>query len=363
MEGGCFSSFLHPLNVYDKAALQLAKVSRVVIDDNCNDSQLREQIWRLITKKNLTELIEKVETLARPPEDNYCQELLIKWRSIRIFLPTLLRVIEFESNKAGKAILEALNYLQTLEGKRQTKLENAPIKFIPKNWVTSVTTDDGNIDRKAYTFCVLEQLIKSLSCRDLFVNKSENWSNPAVKLLQGQAWESARSHVCRALNLNVNATPELDNLKQQLDEAYQRTLANLPQNESVKIEVVKGKETLTISNLDKLIEPASLILLREEVQNLLPHIDLPEILLEIQAKTGFMDEFIHVNESFARVKDLTTSIGAVLLKNACNIGITPLERPQIPALTRSRLNWVEQNYMRPETLIRANARLVDAQST
>jgi hypothetical protein len=65
------------------------------------------------------------------------------------------------------------------------------------------------------------------------------------------------------------------------------------------------------------------------VQNLLPHVDLPEILLEIQAKTDFMDEFTHINESFARVKDLTTSIGAVLLKNACNIGITPLERLRI----------------------------------
>ncbi len=36
-------------------------------------------------------------------------------------------------------------------------------------------------------------------------------------------------------------------------------------------------------------------------------------------------------------------------------------RADIPALTRSRLAWVQQNYVRPETLIRANARLVDAQ--
>jgi TnpA family transposase len=36
--------------------------------------------------------------------------------------------------------------------------------------------------------------------------------------------------------------------------------------------------------------------------------------------------------------------------------------PQIPALTRGRLTWVEQNFMRPETLIQANARLVNAQS-
>lgn len=102
--------------------------------------------------------------------------------------------------------------------------------------------------------------------------------------------------------------------------------------------------------------------LKAQLVALLPHVDLPEVLLEIQAKTGFMEEFTHVNESFARVSDLSTSICAVLIASACNIGLTPLVRSHIPALTRSRLTWVEQNYIRPETLVRANARLVDAQA-
>ena len=52
----------------------------------------------------------------------------------------------------------------------------------------------------------------------------------------------------------------------------------------------------------------------------------------------------------------------MLLAEACNIGLEPLVRPDIPALTRGRLAWVQQNYIRAETLIRANARLVDAQA-
>jgi hypothetical protein len=254
-----------------------------------------------------------------------------------MFFPHLLKVVDFASNKAGQSILDAFKFLQLIEGKRNPILTNAPLKFIPKNWKALVIQKDSTIERKAYTFCLLEQLIKGLACRDLFVNQSERWSNPSAKLLQGSAWESARSHVCRALNLAQLATPELDNLKQQLESAYQRTALNLPQNQGVKIETVKGKETLTISNLDKLVESDSYLQLKEQVQTLLPHVDLPEILLEIQAKTGFMDEFTHINESFARVKDLSTSLCAVLLKNACNIGLTPLEIPQIPALTRSRL--------------------------
>nr|WP_083782402.1 Tn3 family transposase [Nostoc punctiforme] len=59
------------------------------------------------------------------------------------------------------------------------------------------------------------------------------------------------------------------------------------------------------------------------------------------------------------LEDLHISICAVLLAEACNIGLEPLIRPELPALTRGRLSWVQQNYIRQETLIRANARLVD----
>jgi hypothetical protein len=127
-------------------------------------------------------------------------------------------------------------------------------------------------------------------------------------LLQGQALESARSHVCRALNLRPTPILELQILKQQLHRAYQRTANNLPNNAAVRIEVAKGRQTLAISNLDKLAEAESYLPLKEQVEALLPPVDLPEVLLEIQTKTGFMDEFTHVNESFARVRDLFPSI-------------------------------------------------------
>jgi hypothetical protein len=78
--------------------------------------------------------------------------------------------------------------------------------------------------------------------------------------------------------------------------------------------------------------------------------------------TGFADEFAHISEGRGRVGDLTMRICAVLIGEACNIGLEPLVHPEIPALTAARLAWVQQNYIRAETLIRANARLVKAQA-
>lgn len=119
---------------------------------------------------------------------------------------------------------------------------------------------------------------------------------------------------------------------------------------------------MTITNFDNQAEPLSLKLLSQQVEALLPSMDLTELLLEINAHTGFADEFTHVSESNARAEDLGVSICAVLLAEACNIGLEPLIKHQVPALTRYRLSWVKQNYQRAETLVKANAKLVDYQS-
>jgi TnpA family transposase len=94
----------------------------------------------------------------------------------------------------------------------------------------------------------------------------------------------------------------------------------------------------------------------------MPRVDLPEILLEIAARTGFTDAFTHISERSSRAAGLTT-LCAVLLSEACNTGMEPLVRGDVAELRRDRLSWVNQNYLRDDTLIAANAKLVAAQNS
>lgn len=160
---------------------------------------------------------------------------------------------------------------------------------------------------------------------------------------------------------------EFEELARRLDEAYRNTEARFPQP-GVRIEKVKNKagqevDTLVLTGLDKIEEPESLHQLRHRVARRQPLIDLPELLLEIQARTGFASEFSHISEARSRLDDLSLSICAVLLAEACNVGLTPMTRKGIPALERDRLLYVQQNYIRPDTISRANARLVDYQTS
>ena len=112
-----------------------------------------------------------------------------------------------------------------------------------------------------------------------------------------------------------------------------------------------------MTGLDKLDEPSSLIALRDQIDTLLPRIDLTDAILEIHGYTGFAEEFTHISQNNARVDNLALSICAVLAAEACNIGIEPLVDPEDPALTYARLAWVQQNYIRAETLTRAKRAL------
>jgi TnpA family transposase len=131
----------------------------------------------------------------------------------------------------------------------------------------------------------------------------------------------------------------------------------------VRLEGESGREELVVSNLDKLDEPPSLIELRAQVAARLPPVDLPEILLEVHEWTGFANEFTHLSEGSARAADLPISVCAALIAEACNIGLEPLIQPNQSALTKDRLSWVLHHYIRADTLIRANAHLVDYQAT
>ena len=133
-------------------------------------------------------------------------------------------------------------------------------------------------------------------------------------------------------------------MTERLDGAYRSTADNLPKNAAVHVD---GAE-LILSALDKLEEPLSLVALKGAVAARLPRVDLPELLLEMHARTGFASGFTHASEGGARAGDVATSICAVLLAEACNTGFEPLIRRDNPALRRSRLSWVRQNYIRAD---------------
>lgn len=356
---------LRALRDLDIAARQLREVCSVIVDDKTPDVDIRKALFSKISKENVVLAIRTVDRLTKPADQTVAfSELFSNYSNIRKFLPKLMITIKFKATPAGQPILEAWEFMKNHEGVSKKRWKQAPTAGMNASWQKEVIEDQqkGQVNPRAYTFWALEQMVEALRRHDVYVPGSERYGDPRAQLLQGAEWEALRPQVLRSLNWSSSAQESLTPLEQELDQAYRQTVDRWNENPAVRLETFAGKERVVLTPLERLEESDALHILRSRVHHLLPHPDLPDLILEVNRWTDFTGAFTHFSESNSRVKDLAVSVCAVLISQACNIGLEPVIQPGIPALERDRLTWIEQNYFRAETLTQANARLVEFHS-
>jgi len=310
----------------------------------------------------VTHAVDVIAELAQQPDERGLEELVGRYSPVRKFMPLLLSLVDFDGIDTARPVLDAVNFLRRHNtGRPSPGWTEAPDDVVTPPWRRFVDAD--GFDHRAYTLCVVERLRDSLRRRDVFVPASRRWGDPRAQLLQGSAWDKTRADVCSVLHHQPKPDIELAALTTELDTAWRRTAENVPANLALTIDEHPRRHRARLHPLDRVVEPASLITLRHRVASSLPLVELPELLLDVAAWTGFCDEFIHLSTGDSRVPDLAVSICAVLVAEACNVSLASVARPDVVALTRERLVYVAHNYLRPETLVPANACLVNYQTT
>lgn len=352
---------LRTIKDLDAAARKLRDICSLLLDENITDENIRRTIFSTYPKEIVKESLEKINHLTEPPDITVpYKELFKNYSTIRRVLPKLFSVLHFQSTPSGQNALQAWNFLAESENKSgRNKYIEAPLKGMSPSWRKLILKGENHrIDRCAYTFWTIEQFIEALKRHDIFTDPSERYCDPRAQLLQGEDWESIKPHILRTLGWSSSAQETLQDLALKLDETYQKAQKKLVKNEEFRIE----NNRIVLPPLDRLEEPKTLKKLRKQVHSLMPHTDLPELILELHQWIPFLDAFTHISEGNSRVKDLSISICAVLISQACNIGLEPVTQAGVPALEYDRLTWVEQNYLRAETITQANNILVSYHS-
>jgi len=351
---------LRTIKDLDIAASQLGRACRLVLDPLIPDAELRMAIFKAVSAREFGIGARPSRRTGASSGGHVLPRASAELATCSAVSPHASEDHTFWIHASRPTAGRSLEQLAEQDGR--PRLGQPRPEIVSRGWRQYVFGQDGGVDRKAYTFCCLDRLRSALRRRDLFVAPSIRYADARIGLLSGSAWEAARSTVCRSLGHSLSAEETITALSRQLDQTYHVAAANLPNNPAARIETVGGQDELVLTGLDKLEEPPSLVRLREAVNARLPRVDLPEILLEIATRTDFASKFTHVSERASRVGDLAISVCAVLIAEACNIGLEPLVRSEVPALRRARLSWVNQNFLRNETLTDANAFLVAAQN-
>ncbi len=175
---------LKSLKDLERAAFKLSEATAVLLNEEITDEEVRKTIFAQFDPSILAEAIATVQQLAKRDSNEYYYELMLaRWRHVRRFLPKLLQTISFGATEAGRPVLKALDFLKSLEGSPSMKLKEIYEQVIPsKTWWRLIREAPSTFNRRAYTFCVLEQLRIRLRRRDVFVAPSRRWKDPRTQL-------------------------------------------------------------------------------------------------------------------------------------------------------------------------------------
>lgn len=132
---------LRTIRDLDAAALMLRDACAVILEDSVADAELRDVIFADTSKQELLAAKELVESLARPSNEQHQKELIARYRSVRRFLPKLLKTVEFCSTPAGRPVSDALDFLLSIEGEHKPDMSEAPLGAVPRGWQRLVAND------------------------------------------------------------------------------------------------------------------------------------------------------------------------------------------------------------------------------
>jgi hypothetical protein len=333
-----------------------------------------EAIEAVVSRADLRAALVLVNENVPPADaadpDDWRKELLGRFTTVSGFLKVLPKVIEFGANAEGAAVLAAMEMIPDVIAYRsRLTTPLIPDRMIDPDvvngpWKRLVfghpAHADGAVNRHAYVFCVLEQFYRHLKRRDIHTEASTKWRNPQAQLLEGEAWDAIRPDVLTTLSLPDNPDALLAEHSRTLDAAYREIGGRLAANTEVRVDDA-GKIHLT--GVKAVEESPSLVDLRTRTTAMVPRVDLPEAVLEVMSwEPELVEAFTAVSGGRSRLEDLPISIVACLSAHSMNVGYRPIAKKGVPALERSRLSHVFQNYFRTETLAPANAPLVARQA-
>lgn len=342
-------------------ALRMREALLPVIDKAIPDTRVRAAILERLGVEELTSTLERVAKYATSSEREVSEVWEKAAQTLSSFFVRLITDLKLEGTLGAKDLLEALRWLKRTSGTAPSTWGKPPRAFIPSSWL-SIVFPNGTLSRSAYQICAAQQLFQHLKRREVYILRSTRYTDPRAQLFEGDAWKQAKADVCRSLGLSEQPKATIEALSNTLNATYRRTVANLPNNTLVRMELEDGMLTPKITPVKALPVTDSMRTLVKGIDSRLPEIDLPELVLEINARNDFVGAMLETSDAEPLAEDVATSIVAVLVAQACNIGLKAVSNEAHPALKRSRLQWVKQRYVTLAAITRANHCLVEDHS-
>jgi len=331
------------------------RIGQALLEAKQNGRDPFAAIEAVLSWNAFAESVTEAQKLAQPEDFDFLHRIGESYATLRRYAPEFLDVLKLRAAPAAKDVLDAIEVLRTMNADNARKVPaDAPTSFISKRWEKLVMTAVG-IDRRYYELCALSELKNALRSGDIWVQGSRQFKDFDDYLMPSKKFAALRQGGELPLAVNAECALYLDErlemLEGRLATVNRMALANdLP-------DAIITESGLKITPLDAAVPDAAQALIDQAAQ-LLPHVKITELLLEVDRWTGFTRHFSHLkNGEVAADKNLLLT---AILADAINLGLTKMAEA-CPGTTYAKLSWLQAWHIRDETYSVALAELVNAQ--
>jgi hypothetical protein len=155
--------------------------------------------------------------------------------------------------------------------------------FVPAKWRRYVFDAQDRIDRRYYELSALWELRAALCAGDVWLNRGRRYADPETYLIPRDRWPELRPEALRLTGLPEAGSERLAQRAAELNGVLDRLDRGLPSNDQLRL----VGDDLTISPVRGEDLPESAEQLQEQVAERLPKLELADLLIEVDAWTGF----------------------------------------------------------------------------
>ena len=345
----------HSVRDLQKALRIVTATCRIVLRAIASKQDVAAAIDRESDLTAFARCLAEVETLTASDMTGNKADLIGKYATVRTFAPALLGQFIFRGGGSVAGLLKALAIIADLyrTGKR-TLPRILPTGFVKRAWRPFVFKD-GGVDRKAYELCALSELRGRLSAGEIWVERSRQYQAFEANLIPEPTFALLKAAGPLPVAVELDAEKYLAGRRAALNAELERVARLADAGELQDVDLANG--ALKIKPLVA-AAPDAARLLKARADALLPRVRITDLLVEIDAWTGFSECFVH-RRSGRPVENRRALLTAILADGA-NLGLTRMA-DVCEGATLPQLAWAHDWHIHEETYAAALARLIDAQ--